>query len=202
MSKGSLVGGHNEQELLALIAEGDELAFAQLFKSTAGSLKIYLGKILKNREALLEVLQETYIKVWLNRDKLTEVVYLIPYISKIAAHEAFTYLNKNAHIILYEPSLHPVADPGINDVEEKLSYKETYQLVQEAINELPAQRKLIYQLSRLDGLKSPEIAAKLQLSTGYVRNALSAAQQAIREKLAAAGKLMILIVLILLELFF
>jgi DNA-directed RNA polymerase specialized sigma24 family protein len=97
---------YNNHELLALIAEGDEQAFTQLYKSTVNNLRLYLGKILKDKEALLEVLQETYIKVWLNRDKLTEVIYLPAYIAKIAAHEAFTYLNKNAHIILYEPSFH------------------------------------------------------------------------------------------------
>lgn len=186
---------HSEKELLSLIAEGDEGAFTQLFKSTAGHLSLYLGKIVKDREALLEVLQETYIKVWLNRDKLKDVSYIKAYITKIAAHEAFTYLNKNAHIVSIDPSNPLFASPSGNDVEEKVTYKETYQLVQEAINELPAQRRLIYQMSRLDGLKSHEIAEALRLSPGYVRNALSAAQQAIRDKLAASGKLILLVLL-------
>lgn len=185
---------NNEPGLLQRIADGDEQAFSQLFKTTVGHLNIYLGKIVKDKEALLEVLQETYIKVWLNRDKLKDVVYITAYITKIAAHEAFNYLNKNTYVVLYDPSLHP--EGAINDIEEKLTYKETYQLVQEAIRELPAQRKLIYQMSRIEGLKSPEIAAKLRLSTGYVRNALSAAQQAIREKLAASGKLILAVFII------
>ncbi|MGN6420563.1 MAG: RNA polymerase sigma factor [Pseudobacter sp.] len=192
---------HNEHELLSLIAEGDEEAFARLFKSTAGHLHSYLGKIIKDRDALAEVMQETYIKVWLNRDKLKDVSYPTAYISRIAAHEAFAYLNKNAHVILVDPASQVFAGQSINDTEESITYKETYQLVQQAINELPAQRRLIYQMSRLDGLKSPEIAAKLQLSTGYVRNSLSVAQQAIRDKLAAAGKL-ILLVLVFFQYFF
>jgi RNA polymerase sigma factor (sigma-70 family) len=187
---------NNVPELLSLIAEGNEQAFTQLFKSTAGHLNKYLRKIVKDREALLDVLQETYIKVWLNRDKLKDVSYITAYITKIAAHEAFSYLNKSTHVILRQPSEQSASYPEINDIEEKMTYKETYILVQQAINELPSQRKLIYQMSRLDGLKSPEIAAKLQLSTGYVRNALSAAQQAIREKLAEAGKLISLAILL------
>ena len=170
-----------------LIAEGDEYAFAQLFKLTVGHLSKYLVKILKDREASLEALQETYIKVWLNRGKLKDVINITAYITKIAAHEAFIYLHNNAHVVLYNPSLHPISSQVVSDIEDILTYKETYQEFQQAIGELPAQRKVIYQMSRIDGLKSPQIAAKLQLSNGYVRNALSAAQQAVRKKLRRPG---------------
>jgi len=192
---------HSENELLSLIAEGDEGAFTQLFKSTVGHLSIYLGKILKDREALMEVLQETYIKIWLHRDKLKDVSYIKAYITKIAAHEAFNHLNKNARIVLVDPSNQLLTSQLSNDIEETITFKETYQLVQQAIDELPAQRRLIYRMSRLDGLKSHEIAEKLQLSPGYVRNSLSVAQQAIRDKLAASGKL-ILPVILLFQYFF
>ena len=55
------------------------------------------------------------------------------------------------------------------------------------IQSLPRQRKTIYYLNRVEGKTTREIAETLQLSHGYVRNALSAALAVIRERLAASG---------------
>jgi RNA polymerase sigma-70 factor (ECF subfamily) len=48
-------------------------------------------------------------------------------------------------------------------------------------------------MSREKGMKIPEIAAELNLSPGYVKKALVLSLNAIRQHLAAAGKILSLL---------
>jgi RNA polymerase sigma factor (sigma-70 family) len=52
-------------------------------------------------------------------------------------------------------------------------YKETRDMIHKALGQLAPQKRLIYQMSRNEGLKTAEIAKKLQLSHSHVRNSLS-----------------------------
>src|SRR5688572_6338462 len=85
---------HNDLRLLERIADGDEEAFVIFFKSVSPVLKAHLQRIIKDPYGLMDVLQETFIKIWLNRDKFPSIVHINAYLKTIAANEAFTYLNK------------------------------------------------------------------------------------------------------------
>lgn len=182
---------NNEKELLLRIAEGDEDAFGIFFRTYASGLRVSVAAFIKDTYGVTEVLQEAFIKIWLNREKLLQVEHLNAYLKRLVLNETFNYLNKLARkeklyngVMYAEPA---VADGGPEDL---LSFKETQWIVQNAIRSLPPQRRMIYQLSRNKGLNSVEIAGELQLSPDYVRKAISAARQHIRQHLLKAGKLL------------
>lgn len=178
---------YQNQDLLERIADGDEQSFSVLFRDLAPLIRAHIRCIIQNDEETLEVLQETFIRVWLHRDKLPHLTHLTAYIKQIAGRQCFTLLQKNAQYRRNMPADIPEEATGA-DAEEMLSYKEAQQLLHEAVGALPPQRKQIYLMSRSRGMTSAAIAAELQLSHSYVRNALSAAQNSIREHLRKAGK--------------
>ncbi|NLR77307.1 RNA polymerase sigma factor [Chitinophaga eiseniae] len=178
---------HQDIALLERIAEGDEQAFSLLFRELAPVVRTHIRCIIQEDEEALEVLQETFIRVWLQRDKLPQIEHLTAYIKQIAARQCFTLLHNNAVRKKRLGEHQPEAIVN-NEAESLLSYKEAQEVLSEAVASLPAQRKQIYLLSRSQGLTSAEIAAQLNLSHSYVRNALSTAQQFIRERLRQAGK--------------
>lgn len=150
-------------------------------------------KIVKNEYARQEVVQEVFIKVWLHRDKLGKVENLGAWLRKVTINQSLLALQRHAAddkrleaIQLRQSSF---------DNTSTLELKEIRHLVHEAIESLPRQRKTIYQLNRVEGKTTREIAEELQLSHGYVRNALSAALAAIRERLTASGLLVLMLLL-------
>lgn len=183
--------------LLTQIAAGSEAAFAVLFKQVVPVLQPSVYKIVDSEEGMQEVIQETFIRIWLHRDQLPELEKPLHWIFRVAANESYTWLRKQAirrkHTDGYAEEL--TADSAQAIAPELLTLKETSLLVEQAVDRLPAQRKLIYQMSRQEGLKPAEIAEKLNLSPGYVRNALVVALQSIREYLEAAGKVLPLVYL-------
>ena len=60
-------------------------------------------------------------------------------------------------------------------------------IIQSIVNKMPPQRKIIYQMSRSQGLKPAAIADQLSLSVGTVKNVLSGALKEIRQGLLQAG---------------
>ena len=68
----------------------------------------------------------------------------------------------------------------INEAELHVAAKEYNQIIQRAIDQLPPQRKLIYQLNKEDGLSYQQIAEELNISRHTVKNQLFSAVQSVR----------------------
>lgn len=187
---------YTEKELLLRIAEGDEAAFAALFNLYSTPLASLAFRMLHSGPAKQEVLQEVFIKIWLNRDRLKDVQLPGPWLRKITIHECLQYLRKTS---LYHTKLDSLIPEGasFNHALSTISVKEIQQAVKRALQVMSPQRRIIYELSREKGMTTKEIAAQLGLSDGYVRNALSAALQTIRGFLPESARLPAVIIILL-----
>lgn len=171
-----------QKELLLRIAEGDEAAFARLFHTWATPLAAIARRMLQHEALCQDVVQEVFIKVWLNRDKLGEVEKLSAWLRKITINQCLQALEKNAANDKRLADLQLVQSVTPREEQGVLELKELRHIIDHTIASLPAQRKAIYLMNRVEGKTTKQIAEELQLSHGYVRNALSAALSAIREK--------------------
>jgi RNA polymerase sigma-70 factor (family 1) len=136
-----------------------------------------------------EVLQETFIRLWMNRDKLEEIQNPHAWIYTIASNECYKYLRKK---ITQRDGLSNMGQSGNIPEEDQstlhsIQLKEVNRLIAEAVSHLPFQRKRIYRMSRDEGMRIPEIAVTLRLSPNTVKNALVSALGFIRKYLAAQG---------------
>lgn len=174
---------YNDKELFALIAEGDEVAFEQLFHRYLPKLTAYALRLTKEQEVAKEIVQETFVQLWLGRDKLEAVENPGGWIFTITSKQSYKYLRRrmikeNLSIELEEA---PVDTIGLHELKE---------LVQRSVLNLSDQRKKIFLLSREQGMTIPEIAEALQLSHSTVKNTLVSALKEIREQLQARGYLL------------
>lgn len=189
---------YSERELILAIAEHDPVAFQQLFASYYQQLYPQVKKITQSDPATEDILQETFLKVWINRDKLPEIENLRAWILRIAYHLAFTFLRRQ---LLHERKVNLLiageeTKQGLQ-TEDLLSFRELKQTVGEAIQKLPPQQKKVYLLSREQGLKNKEIAKELNLSEQSVKNTLVRALKLIREEVKKAGHVIFLVLLLI-----
>lgn len=184
----------DEKQLFLQVAAGDERAFDALFNTFLPKLYPFIIKFIKSEPAAQEIVQETFIRVWLSRDKLSEIDNPGGWLYKVASNECYSYLrksilnNKFSNAISFEP------DP-VNTTVENVALKELNRIIGEAIDKLPAQRKKIYRLSRDEGKSIPEIASLLNISPNTVKNALVSALKFIREYLVKYGVVFLLLLL-------
>jgi RNA polymerase sigma-70 factor (family 1) len=178
----------DDKTLFASIAEGDEQAFLVLFERYAPLIRPFARHITHSERDAEDIIQETFIRIWLYRDKLTEIQNVKSWVFTVAAHEGMRYMRQK---LTYEKKMGQLANHSLKPVEASpldfVQRNEISRLVKEAVNAMPPQRKLIYQMSREQGLKPATIAAQMVLSVGTVKNVLSLALKEIREHLVRSG---------------
>jgi RNA polymerase sigma-70 factor (family 1) len=180
---------HDEKALLQQIAQGDEAAFSILFYAYLGNLQPFIMKLTHSAVDTEEVIQETFIRLWMSRDKLVEVQTLHAWIYTIAANECYKFLKKKSSREHGLSDLTRVDTSFVGDQSalHALQLKEVNHLIKEAVSQLPQRRRRIYQMSRDEGMKIPEIAAALRISPHTVKNTLVSSLGFIRKYLVAKG---------------
>jgi len=179
--------------LLLKIASGDELAFRQLFLEVAPQINIRLSRLLANRTVAEDIVQETFLRVWLHRDQLPEIDQWRSWILRIAYNRAFTYLRDQA---IHERALAKLKIREEEDhTQHAVDLHNLKKIIAEAIAQLPPQQKRVYQLNREQGLMISEISDRLELSPQTIKNTLGLALKSIRRFLETKGHYVASIVL-------
>ena len=83
-----------EKILLQRIAEGDEIAFGQLYRLYVPRLASFLQGLTHSSEITNDLVQETFLQVWLHRDKLPAVEQPKAWIFRIAANITYNFLKR------------------------------------------------------------------------------------------------------------
>jgi RNA polymerase sigma-70 factor (family 1) len=188
----------NDKVLTTRIAEGDEAAFTQLFYTYLPLIKSIVFKLTKDDNAVEDLVQDIFLKIWLTREQLPDIENLRGWILRLAYNTTFNWIRTK--------KVRSVVITGIPD-EEKLpvdtdvdpaSLEQTRTLIANAIDQLPKQAHKIYQLNRQYGYSITEIATKMNLAPQTVKNTLGRAVKAIRDHLKMHGLDLPLILMILL----
>ena len=178
----SLSPTYQEKDLLLQISQGDEQAFELLFNRYVPLLQPYLLDMLKSSQAAEDVIQNTFMRIWLLRDKLDSIEFPKTWITRIAINECLNMLRRKQTERKVLDKLQE-NEPYPTGVETDTQYHQTKELVQQAINRLSPQRRKIYELSRLQGKSVAEIAEELGISVQTVKNTLGICLELIREHL-------------------
>lgn len=162
----------NENELLARLSNGDEKAFGAIFHHYRHKIYAYAFHLCRDPHQADELVQETFLKVWLHRDKISHVLRFDNWLFTIARNQVFDMLKNRAReeALRRQTRDDPAADA--NPVEEQVLDRENELRLREALDQLPPRQKLIFTLSRHKGLKHEEIADELQISRNTVKTHL------------------------------
>jgi RNA polymerase sigma-70 factor (family 1) len=169
---------HNEKELLLRVAAGDQIAFSAIFYRYHQELAAYVLRLTRSLSLTEEIVQDTFIKIWVKKEQLTEVHDFRSWLFTISRNHSFNSLRDLARKAVQQgawisQTIGDVRDGGAPDREYY------YTLIEEAIGQLSPQQQKVYLLSRRDGLKYEEIAERLQLSRNTVKRHMSLALQTI-----------------------
>jgi RNA polymerase sigma-70 factor (family 1) len=172
---------YDDKALFLKIAEGDEKAFTELFHTYTPKLLPFVFKLTRSEHLAQEMIQETFLRLWVNRTELVNVNEPASWIFRIAANVSITWLRKQSNRQRILEAVAVVEDSGANLIVETLETKELSLVISKAVEALPERRQEIYRLSREQGLNHQQIAEKLKLSTNTVANQIGISLKFIRE---------------------
>jgi RNA polymerase sigma-70 factor (ECF subfamily) len=178
------------------IASGDQLAFARL-------LRIYGDRVFSQAMAYTksvviaeEITQDTFLRVWKNRQKLEQVNNFESWLFIIARNRIFKAVKTHFN----EPFKELVGEDATADHESPESQAEArdaYRLLVKAIELLPEKRQQVFRMSRLEHMSHREIAEKLGIHEVTVGQYIVKAVSFLREYLEKHTGDTILVIILL-----
>jgi RNA polymerase sigma-70 factor (ECF subfamily) len=172
----------SDEKLLCLLQEGDEKSLEIIVLRYWAPLYIVAFKILDDRHSCEDVIQEIFIKIWLNREKLNVSYSLKAYLFAATRYEVYhqvkLHVQKQERIELgYFKNIEKY------NPHNELEYGELLSSVEKIVDSLPERCKEVYLLSREEQLSHKEISLRLKISTKTVENHITIALGRLRSML-------------------
>lgn len=178
------------------VARGSEEAFSTLVHILYRKFSPFVISLVKSDTDADDVMQEVFLKIWLHRASMQHIENPMGWVFKVIANTAANHIRACLREELRIKAVR--SQPAvINELEEELQVKFTQSLIDEAVGLLPEKRKLVFLLSKKEGLSRKEIAERLNISENTVRNQLAEAVRFIRDQLHYRGELILPSILIL-----
>jgi RNA polymerase sigma-70 factor (family 1) len=172
-----------DSDLVNTFKAGDEAAFRLVFDQNFKRLYVFAFKMLKSREHAEEVVNDAFLNVWSNRDKIDASLSITPYLFTVTKRLALNALRQTASSQKAIDNLWNRMENISNQTEEAILVNDLQRFTESKIAILPPQQQQIFKLSRNDGLSYDEIAKQLGISKNTVRNHLSSALKTLRKHL-------------------
>ena len=154
--------------------------FKRLFLPCSNKMYLVAWRLTHNRQEAEDLVQETMLKLWTQRDKLNELKNCEAF-SVRTLYNIFIDQSRKKHLAMADspPEGMPLkANEG--DASEIMQHKETGIMVTRLIAKLPKQQRDIITLKDIDDFSYEEIAQQTGLSMINIRVHLSRARKQIR----------------------
>jgi RNA polymerase sigma-70 factor (family 1) len=184
---------HNEKDLLLQVAEGDRIAFRNLYTHYFPIVQQYISLFEPTGRNLDELTQDVFVRIWEKRERLAGVETFRNYLFLMTRNVVFNYFKAlKVHQRVRELEEDEIGEAG-NDPESELLFKQYYHIALKAIEKLPPGRRKVLKMSIEQGLSLDEIARELNISRSGVKKQLYAATSYIREYLQEHGEMSLLL---------
>lgn len=181
-----------ENELLIRVSKGDEGAFRQLYDLYRKKIYSIAFKLIRIESVAEDAVQEVFLRLWLHREKLTEINYFTSYLNIVTRNYILNALRKMAHEDAFLRNL--VSESKRNKDEfDVVVFNQLQNLINKAVDRLPPQQKKVYLLSRGENLSHEEIAHQLNISRSTVKGHLISALKFIKSYLLSHADFLLLI---------
>lgn len=166
--------------------EGDQKAFADLYKIYAEDLFMYGFKITAKESLIKDAIQELFIEIWNNREKIKGVNNHKAYLLKALKYKILRSLKR-------EKRVDTLGDDEMDDMEEIVSFEtlwileeiqeERIEILHKQLKSLPERQREVLHLKYFQNLKSQQIADLLGINTQSVSNLLYRGISTLRKKI-------------------
>ncbi len=172
--------------LAEALSEGDSDAWGELYKRFYDSVRRFVAHVIRSEEDAADIAQETFVYLWQNHRNVNPDKSIKGYIYAIARTLAFRFLRRR---ILIGEGASPLRlnELAVEEItpDDIVVEQETDILITTALENLQPRRRMIFRMSRHEGMSVDQIARELKLSRRTVENQLYRATKQLREILFA-----------------
>jgi len=169
-----------EFELLKRLQSGDQQAFEVLYQNYSQEIYRKLVKMVKNITLAEELTQDVFVKLWNKREVINIEQPFRYYLLTLTNNIAVDFYRKAARERKLQDEIIAASTELYNPTEDQIYYKETKELMDNAIDSLPAQQKIVFTLCKIEGKSYEEVSKLLDISTSTISNHIVKATKSIK----------------------
>lgn len=174
----------NNPILLKKIQQGDASAFSDLYYSLSPTIYRKILWMVNDEEIAKELLQDLFMRIWENREKIDLTRSFRSYLYTIAVNIVYDYLRRMSRKKELEANILSLATDYYTHVEEKIISRENILLIHEVIDKLPLQRKKVFMLCKVEGKSYQEVSELMHISKSTIQDHIVKANHFIKDFLS------------------
>jgi RNA polymerase sigma-70 factor (ECF subfamily) len=161
-----------EKLLLKEISDGSSLAFNKMFSLYRAKILAFVDSFVHSKADAEEIVQETFLVIWQNREKLLGIEHPRNYIYTIARNKTYDYLAKVSRTEKTINNAYINTAVSLNNIDDQINLKESALLINRVLQTLSLQKQEIFNMSRYQNMSHEEIAQSVGLSKSRVKNVI------------------------------
>jgi len=175
------------QTLISQSAKGDTRAFASLVTEFQPLVYRLAFRLFCNDDEAQDIVQETFIKVWLSMSKYDEKFRFSTWIYKIATNTCYDRWRTLQHTVANaDASTLPLI--AYEETDKELNNRELRELIVALTAGLTPTQRLVFTLRDLEELETPEIETITGLTAAKIKSHLYLARKYIRERIETLNR--------------
>jgi len=192
MEKNRVLTIGDTEEIIRRLKKEDKAAVDELFNYYYPRLYHFSKSILKIEDEIDDILQEVFVKIWLNRYRIGNAETFNSWIFTITKNEILNLIRNNLRDQTFKDELYLRSVGEEYQTSSPVEYEEIKAGIDKIVANLPEKRQQVFILSRTEGLSNKEIALQLNISEKTVEDHITHAIKQIRLSLKEMGILSIL----------
>lgn len=170
----------DDSKYLKEMANGNAKAFDHLYITYAPRTEELLFRMLKSRVEAEDITHDLFLKIWKEREYISNVKSFRDYLFRMAKNAAFDRYDHNVVKETYRLRLTKI--PHFDELTDKeIDADELAAILAMAISNMPPKRQKVFRMSREDGKSNKLIAEELGLSVRTVENQIALAIRELRK---------------------
>jgi RNA polymerase sigma-70 factor, ECF subfamily len=166
-----------------LAVPADLSSFEALFHRHYGSLCEFVCAYVAAPDVAEELVQDVFVKIWDRQNSPSPPDVSVHYLYAAARNRAIGHLRRERVARRFSEAATTDEAPE-HDVSDELQARDVSAAVEAAVAALPDRCRLVFTMSRYEGLTYSEIAEALDISRNTVETQMSRALKALRARLA------------------
>ncbi|MBL1411495.1 RNA polymerase sigma-70 factor [Sphingobacterium faecale] len=180
------------------LKDSDHNAFLEIYDTYAKALYHFVKKFIYDSAAIDDLVHDAFLNLWNARERIKPNYPIQNYLYKIARNLVYKRLKEQMRFLEIQGELAYIEEKRIvqYSVEETFIDAEYKGIYKSAVEQLPNQRRRIFQMSRQEGLSHKEIAERLGISINTVKEHMSLAMRSIQEYIAREHNILLKLLIV------
>ncbi len=185
---------YSNQQLYQILKKGDQSSFKIVYDHFYSRLYYFVLEYVSNSDIAENVVQDTFLTLWEKYKQLTEDTNLNAYLYTVAKNNSLKFLRDQKYsqkLFISNQLSSAELELNVSSLEKLdtsiLVFEEIETIINQTLESLPEQCRIVFEFSRFEQKKNREIAELLGISTktveGHITKALKAFKSSLKEYL-------------------